>query len=78
MMPGGAQDRRRLDHAAGALGENIRIPRLFDSLPQPVGPDAAFGSGRDLGSDEVAEEPHRAVVKDRVGHYGLDSEASPE
>lgn len=69
MITRGAQDRGRLDHARSAFGENVGIARLFDRSPQPAGPNAAFsGSSRDFGRNEIAKEPHRAVVEDRVRH----------
>jgi hypothetical protein len=77
MMAGGAQDRRRLDHAGCALGENVGIARRFDRLPQPVGPGAAFRIGRYLWCDEVAEEPHRTVVEDRVRHSASPQNSAP-
>jgi hypothetical protein len=65
-MACGAQDRRRLGQAGSTLGENAGITRLFDRPPQPVGPGTAFGRSRDFGRNEIAEQPHRAVVEDRV------------
>jgi hypothetical protein len=76
MIASGAQYRCRFDHTGSALDENVGVARLFDRSPQPVGPGAAFGIGRDLGCDEVAEEPHRALVEDRIRHLSVSLNAT--
>ena len=70
-MAGGAQDRDRLDHAAGTVGQHVEIAGLVHRPPQRLRPLAGLGGFQQLRRDVIAEQAQRAVVKDRVAHRDL-------
>ena len=79
-MAGGAQDRDRLDHAAGSVGQHVEITGLIHGPPQRRRPLAGLGGFQKPRRHVVAEQAQRAVVEDRIAHrrIALSPSAQPE